>query len=128
MTACPAIASPSTPGSGDTDFQRHNVVITPEQALQGMPYVPGTLALEAPDTLRFDLSPDSPYSRGQDLGWQKGRYRIRLCGTDDAASGRRALADVSGVPLDGEPSAPANGGISGDGNAAGDFLTTFIVG
>ncbi len=119
---------PSTPGPGDSDFQRHNVVITPERVLQGVSYVPGTLALEAPDTLRFDLFPDSPYSRGRELGWQKGRYRIRLCGTDDDASGRRALADVAGTPLDGEPSAPADGGISGNGTAAGDFVTTFIVG
>jgi len=119
---------PSTPGPGDTDFARHNIVITPERVLQGTPYVPGTLTLEAPDIVRFDLFPDSPYSRGRELGWQKGRYRIRLSGTDDAASGRRALADAGGTLLDGEPSEPSNGGISGDGTAAGDFMITFIVG
>ena len=40
-------------------------------------YIPGSLTIEAPDTVRFDLFIDSPYSRGPD-GWQKGRYRIFL--------------------------------------------------
>ena len=78
--------------------------------------------------LRFDLSIDSPYPRGVELGWQKGRYRILLSGTEDMASGRRALTDLDGLPLDGEPISPANGVMSGDGAATGDFVSTFIVG
>jgi len=119
---------PSTPGSGDADFKRHNVLITPERPLEGVPFVAGTLVLESAETLRFDLFPDAPYSRGGNLGWQKGRYRIRLAGSDDAASGRRALADADGAALDGEPAAPDRGAISGDGNAGGDFVATFLIG
>jgi len=119
---------PTTAVLGDNNFKRHNVLVVPEQELQGMPFVPGTLTVEGPQVVRFDLHVDSPYSRGPELGWQKGRYRILLCGTEDAASGRRALTDLAGVPLDGEPSAPANSAISGDGAAAGDFVAAFVVG
>ena len=120
--------APTTPGSDDANFQRHNVLVLPEEPLQGIRYVPGALAIEAPDTLRFDLLTGSPYSRGPQRGWQKGRYRLLVCGTQDAPSGRPALTDLSGVALDGEPRAPANGAISGDGTAAGDFSITFTVG
>jgi hypothetical protein len=119
--------APTTPTLGDQQFDRHNVLVTPEEPLDQLRYVPGTLAFEAPDVVRFDLFPDSPYSRGA-LGWQKGRYRLRVCGTDDVPSRRRALTDIAGVALDGEPRAPAAGAISGDGTAAGDFSTTFVVG
>jgi hypothetical protein len=119
---------PTTAGLGDAHFARHNVLVTPEEVLQNIPYVPGTLEVEAPDTLRFDLFVDSPYSRGPKLGWQKGRYRIRLFASDDAASGRHALTDVAGTPLDGEPTASTAGAISGDGAAGGDFIAIFIVG
>jgi len=119
---------PSTAGTGETDFQRHNVLVTPERTLENVPFVAGTLQFESADTLRFDLFPDGPYSRGIDLGWQKGRYRIRLAGTDDPGSGRRALADADGVALDGEPAAPAQGAISGEGNAGGDFVASFTIG
>ena len=120
--------APTTPGPDDANFQRHNVLVLPEEPLQGIRYAPGALAIEAPDTLRFDLLTGSPYSRGPQRGWQKGRYRLLVCGTQDAPSGRPALTDLSGVALDGEPRAPANGAISGDGTAAGDFSITFTVG
>jgi hypothetical protein len=119
--------APTTPTLGDQQFERHNVLLTPEEPLERLRYVPGTLAFEAPGVVRFDLSPESPYSRGAS-GWQKGRYRLRVCGTDDAPSKRLALTDLGGVPLDGEPAAPAAGAISGDGTAAGDFSMTFVVG
>jgi hypothetical protein len=119
---------PTTAELGEKNFERHNVLVLPDRPLQGMPYVPGTLMIETPDTVRFDLFPDSPYSRGPKLGWQKGRYRLRICGTDDVASGRRALTDLAGLALDGEPTSPATGALSGDGTAAGDFSTSFIVG
>jgi hypothetical protein len=120
--------APTTAGTDEQNFQRHNVLVVPEEPLQDLRYVPGKITIEAPDTLRFDLLPGSPYSRGPLRGWQKGRYRLLICGTEDAASGRRALTDVPGVALDGEPSAPANGGISGNGTAGGDFSTLFVVG
>jgi hypothetical protein len=120
--------APTTPGLGDRDFERHNLLIVRDRPLERMPYVPGTLALEAPDVLRFDLLADSPYSRGPGRGWERGRYRLRVCGTDEPAKQRRALTDVAGVALDGEPSAPADGAISGDGTPAGDFSMTFVIG
>ena len=118
---------PSTPAMNDPDFERHNVLVLPGKVINKIEFVPGTVAIEAPDTLRFDLFIDSPYSRGP-LGWQKGRFRLFVRGTEDVARGRRALTDLAGVPLDGEPSAPANGLISGDGSPAGDFFATFVVG
>ena len=120
--------APTTADLGEQNFERHNVLVLPERPLQQMRHVPGTLAIEAPDTLRFNLFPDSPYAQGPRLGWQKGRYRLRICGTDDVASGRRALTDLAGVALDGEPASAADGALSGDGTAAGDFSITFIVG
>jgi hypothetical protein len=119
---------PTTHGRSDPDFKRHNVRVLPEEVSGEVPYVPGTLEIERPDTVRFDLLPDTPYSRGPLLGWQKGRYRIFLSGNDDPDANRRALVDRAGTPLDGEPIAPADGVISGDGTAAGEFVATFVVG
>lgn len=119
---------PSTAGIHDTSFERHNVLVLPERPLQGERYVPGSLVIESAQVLRFDLANETVYSRGPGLGWQKGRYRILLAGVDDPTTGRRALADAAGPALDGEPAAPANGVISGDGTMGGDFSTTFTVG
>ncbi|WP_341890350.1 hypothetical protein [Variovorax sp. YR752] len=119
---------PTTAGTGDANFERHNVLVVPVQPLQNQPYVAGTLALESPQVVRFDLADHTVYSRGPQLGWQKGRYRILLAGSDAAASGRRALTDLAGVALDGEPANPMNGSISGDGTAGGDFVASFVVG
>jgi hypothetical protein len=118
---------PTTHGLGDADFKLHNVQVLPERPLNNLPYVPGTLVLEQPDTIRFDLFIDSPYSRGTD-GWQKGRYQILLRGDEDLAQNRQALAGNDDKPLDGEPIAPAGGVISGDGAAGGDFSAFFVVG
>jgi hypothetical protein len=118
---------PTTPGLNDPDDKRHNVLVVPESPLNNLPYVPGTLVLEKPDTVRFDLFPDSPYVRRG--GWQKGRYFIRLRGNDDPAHQRPALVDAStAAPLDGEPIAPAGGVMSGDNAAGGDFTASFVVG
>jgi hypothetical protein len=119
---------PSTAGIHDASFERHNVLVLPEQPLQGERYVPGSLVIESAQVVRFDLADDTIYSRGPQLGWQKGRYRILLAGVDDPQTGRRALADMAGSALDGEPAAPANGVISGDGTKGGDFAAVFTVG
>ena len=120
---------PDTAGNGDNDFERHNVLVLPDGAgANALPYVPGTLVLEQPDTVRFDLALESPYSRGAN-GWQKGRYLIVLCGTDDPNARRAAVVDAAnGHPLDGEASVPAGGLISGNGTPGGDFKTGFTVG
>jgi hypothetical protein len=117
--------APTTHGLNDADFARHNVQILPDDPLDGIPFVPGTLTVEAPDTLRFDLE-RSPYVRNTG-GWQKGRYQIVLCGTADASAGRQALADAAGTALDGEAIAPASGVMSGNGTAGGDFRAFFVV-
>ena len=118
---------PTTHEPGDVDFQRHNVQVRPESPLNNLPFVPGSLVIEAPDTVRFDLFADSPYSRGA-RGWQKGRYTVFLCGDEDLPANRQALTDLAGAPLDGEPIAPAAGVISGDGTKGGDFRADFVVG
>ena len=117
---------PSTHGPSDPDFQLHNVQVLPERPLEGVPFVPGTLVLEQPDTLRFDLARESPYSRGAD-GWQKGRYQVLLRGDEDLARGRHGLPSAAGTPLDGEPIARAAGVISGNGTAGGNFSAFFVV-
>ena len=119
---------PETHGLGDPDFKRHNVQVLPLQPLGGLEFVPGSLVVEAPDTVRFDLFTDSPYARGGGNGWQKGPYRIVLRGTDKPAQGRPALVDLAGKELDGEPKAAGTGVISGDGNPGGDFSAEFVVG
>jgi hypothetical protein len=118
---------PTTHPVNDPDFKLHNVQVLPTQPGNALPYVPGSLVLEAPDTVRFDLFKESPYSRGAD-GWQKGRYQIFLRGTEDLTQNRHALADTTDQPLDGEPIAPAGGVMSGDSNPGGDFTATFTVG
>lgn len=118
---------PTTHGVNDPDFQLHNLQVLPERPLNQLPYVPGALVVEAPDTVRFDLSRESPYARGAD-GWQKGRYKIFLRGDEDLAQNRQALADTTGNALDGEPIAPAAGVMSGDGAFGGDFSAGFTVG
>ncbi len=118
---------PTTHALGDANFERHNVQVLPQEALGDLAYVPGTLAIEAPDTIRFDLFPDSPYARGS-RGWQKGRYRIALRGNENLPAQQQAVADLSGAAFDGEAIAPAGGLISGDGTKGGDFSAWFVVG
>lgn len=120
----------TTPALGDSNFRRHNVLVLPQRSGGGaLPYVPGSLVWENSQTLRFDLAPESVYSRGAD-GWQKGGYVIDLCGTDSVADTRFALLDAStATALDGDPITPTAGGpLSGDGVAGGDFKTRFTVG
>lgn len=119
--------APTTHPLGDPDFTLHNVQVLPGTPLEELPYVPGAVVLEQPDTIRFDLFERSPYSRGAD-GWQKGRYRIFLRGDEDLAQQRPSLAGPEGKPLDGEPVAPTGGVISGDGIAGGDFSAFFVIG
>lgn len=118
---------PTTHGVNDPDFQLHNLQVLAQGPLDQLPYVPGALVVEAPDTVRFDLFRESPYARGAD-GWQKGRYKIFLRGNEDLAHARQALADAAGNALDGEPVAPSGGVLSGNGNFGGDFTAEFTVG
>jgi hypothetical protein len=122
-----AAHKPSTHGLNDADFKRHNVMVLPLDPLNNLDYVPGELVIENAGTVRFDLHPESVYSRGT-RGWQKGRYRLVLRGDDDLAAGRPALMDTASKALDGEAAAPAGGAISGNGAAGGDFILDFIVG
>ena len=120
---------PTTPGVNDPDFKRHNVQILPDDILNNVPYVPGTLTIENATTVRFDLARESPYFRQQGAGgWQKGRYRVFLRGNENLPSGHRALGNTSGDAFDGEPIAPAGGVISGDNAAGGDFIGAFVIG
>lgn len=119
--------APATHGSGDAQFEKRNVQVLPVHGDPAAPFVPGSLTIEASDTVRFDLFPDSPYARGAD-GWQKGQYQIRLRGTEDLAKDYQALASTDDVALDGEAKAPIAGVMSGDGNPGGDFVATFTVG
>jgi hypothetical protein len=118
---------PTTHGSNDADFKIHNVQIIPDTPLNGLAYVPGKLTFESADTLRFDLEPQTPYVRSG-RGWQKGRYKIYLRGTEQTANHYQALGDLDHHELDGEASAPANGALSGDGTEGGDFIAYFVVG
>jgi hypothetical protein len=118
---------PTTHGMNDADFKAHNVLVLPDRPLNHLEYVPGSVTLEAPDTVRFDLYPEGPYVR-RGRGWQKGRYQIVLRGTEHLDLNQQALADAADAALDGEPVAPANGVMSGDGTAGGDFNAYFIIG
>jgi hypothetical protein len=118
--------APSTHGPNDSNFDLHNVQILPTAPLNNLGYVPGVLMVESPDTIRFDLSPGSPYMR-KGGGWQKGRYRLFLRGTEPA-NDRPALTDLADRELDGEPIAPASGVFSGNGTAGGDFSAFFVIG
>jgi hypothetical protein len=119
---------PTTHGLNDPDFTRHNVQVVPETPLNNLAYVPGTLTIEGPDTMRFDLLPESPYRR-QEGGWQKGRYFILLRGTENLPANQQALADLNSAALDGEAIAPSPGGsMSGNGTAGGDFKAPFVIG
>lgn len=117
---------PTTHGVNDPDFKSHNVQVLPIDPLNNLPYVPGTLTIEGPDAIRFDLSSESPYMR-PGLGWQKGHYRIFLRGTENLTNNQQALADSANNAFDGEPIAPANGVMSGNGVAGGDFTANFTV-
>jgi len=122
------VHKPTTPNVADPNFKRHNVLVLPEGGPRfGLEYVPGTLVIESADTLRFDLGRESPFFEAQFGGWQKGALRMRVFGDDDAAIPRRAIADLAGTGLDGEPIVPVGGVMSGDGNAGGNFTFVFTV-
>jgi hypothetical protein len=89
-------------------------------------FVPGTLTIEAPDTIRFDVVRGSRIVN-QNGNWPAGTtsYRIVLRGT--AQAGHPALADTGGSSLDGDPIVPAGGVMSGNGTAGGDFSADFAV-
>jgi hypothetical protein len=89
-------------------------------------FVPGTLTIEAPDTIRFDVVRGSRIV-DQNGNWPSGstNYRIALRGTAQGA--HPAVTDAGGSALDGEPIAPAGGVMSGNGTAGGDFSADFTV-
>jgi hypothetical protein len=117
---------PTTHGLNDPDFKSHNVQVLPDEHLGGLAFVPGTLAIEAPDTIRFDLAA-SPYMRPSG-GWEKGRYRLFLRGTEHLTENQQALADLDNKAFDGEVIEPSGGVMSGDGTAGGDFAAYFVIG
>jgi hypothetical protein len=120
---------PETPGLNDANWKRYNFLVTPEGGPAfGLDYVPGSLAIEAPDTLRWDLNPETPFYGRAYKGWQKGRLRLTIYGDPDAAAGRLPMTNTANAALDGEPIAPAGGVMSGDGSPGGTFTTTFQVG
>lgn len=121
---------PTTPALGDANFKRHNFLVLPQGGgpAAGLQYAPGKLVVEGPDTLRWELHRDSPFFAANYDGWQKGKLQLLLFGSDDAASGRKALLEAGGLALDGEPIAPAGGVLSGDGTKGGDFKLVFNVG
>jgi len=124
-----AANAPSTPGLNDPDWKRHNVVVLPDGGPRfGLDYAPGSLTVEAPDTLVWQLNKESPFWARQHQGWQKGQLRLVVHGDSDAAAGRHAMTDTAGKALDGEPIMPAGGAISGNGTPGGTFTSIFIVG
>jgi hypothetical protein len=52
---------------------------------------------------------------------------MRIFGDDDPGVPRRAITDLGGTELDGEPIVPAGGVMSGDGNPGGEFTFVFNV-
>lgn len=112
----------------DPDFKRHNVQVVPSDVLNNLPYVPGKLVALDATTLLFELNPESPYSRGVELGWQKGEYRLFLAGVAKPGAGRVPIEDLSAQALDGEPHAPSGGTLSGNNVAGGDFSLLFRIG
>lgn len=120
---------PTTHGLKEADYKIHNVQVLPEKPIKNLLYVPGTLAIETSDTIRFDLLPGSPYILGgEGSGWQKGRYRIFLRGTEQLSENRQALTDTSNHAFDGEPIVPTGGMLSGNGAEGGDFNAHFVIG
>ncbi|MCM5680495.1 hypothetical protein M8A51_13250 [Schlegelella sp. S2-27] len=120
---------PITHGLDDPDFTRHNVqvLLPPRDATaRGIEYLPGTVTMEAPDTLRFDVLRGSRIVNA-DGQWPSGTTNLRLVLRGTAQAGKPALADLDGTSLDGDPTAPAGGVISGDGAAGGDFTAAFAV-
>jgi hypothetical protein len=121
--------APTTPGPGDSSWKRHNVLVTPESDRQpGHDYVPGSIAFEAPDTLRWDLYPEPPFYSPRYKGWQKGTRRLTIFGDPDPGAHREPVSNTSGIALDGEPIAPGAGVVSGDGTPGGIFTLLFRVG
>jgi hypothetical protein len=117
---------PTTAGLQDPDFQAHNVLVLALKPKQGQQaWLPGTLTIEAADTVRFDVINTTPPTAVLPP-WPVGPYQLALRGSD-AAANRPGLADKFGQALDGEPIAPTGGVISGDGVAGGDFTLTFMI-
>lgn len=121
---------PTTPGLNDAGFKKHNVLVLPEGGgpAAGVQYAPGKVTVVAPDTILWELHKESPFYSGQHKGWQKGTLRLALFASDDPGTGRKALKEAGGEELDGEPTAPTGGAISGDGTKGGDFSLVFNVG
>src|SRR5262249_50615503 len=110
---------PTTHQSGDADPDSHNVQVRTVNAASGATsFVPGGLQPTSADTIMFFLNIPVPPTRGP-LPWPVGTFRLFLRGNDDFTHGRPAITDVSGNALDGEPTPPANGMISGNGSAGG---------
>jgi hypothetical protein len=120
---------PTTPNLGDPNFKRHNVLVAAEKPPDfGFAFVPGSLVIEDPKTIRWELSRESPYFEPQLGGWQKGVRRMRIFGDDDPGIPRLGIVDISLLALDGEPMVPAGGVMSGNGTAGGEFTFVFQIG
>ena len=122
---------PTTAGKQDPDYQSHNVLVLVPQPKQGqLPYLPGALAIEAADTVRFDVFPVVG-TVAANLPWPPNAYRLFLRASDDTVNKRVGVADkASDLALDGEPAVPGastGNAISGDGVAGGDFNFPFTV-
>ena len=118
---------PTTAGLQDPDYLSHNVLVLALKSRQAQqqPWLGGTLAIEAPDTVRWDVINTTPPTAVLPP-WPVGQYQLALRGSD-AGANRPGLADQFAQALDGEPIAPAGGAISGDGVAGGDFSLTFTI-
>jgi hypothetical protein len=90
-------------------------------------YVPGFLTVEAPDTLRWDINPESPFYASDFRGWQKGRFSLNIYGDAATTNGPKPVSDTSGISLDGEPIVPSGGVLSGDSKPGGTFTLSFRV-
>ena len=115
---------PTTAGLQEADFLTHNVLMLALKSKQ-QPWLPGTLAIEAADTVRWDIINTTPPTANLPP-WPAGPFQLALRGSDSAAN-RPGLSDQFAQALDGEPIAPAGGAISGDGVAGGDFTFTFTI-
>jgi hypothetical protein len=90
--------------------------------------VPGSLVMEAPDTVRFDVLLGSRVVT-RTGSWRRERVRCQLFvpGKRQGTNGRDPISDSGGKALDGEIIPLTDGVISGDANPGGDFVVDFIV-
>jgi hypothetical protein len=122
-----AAHNPTTAGLQDPDYLSHNVLVLTLKSRQPQPqaWLPGTLTIEAADTVRWDVINTTPPTANLPP-WPVGQYQLALRGSD-AGANRPGLDDQFGQALDGEPIAPNGSAISGDGVAGGDFTLTFTI-